>query len=442
MNQRLSRRRLLGAGAGAGAAGLLGLTGCSSVLPAPDTSAPGFGENATGTVRVWCRAATQEGLTALVEGFNASQDRLTVELTPVLDGQYVTKLATAIRGRQVPDVVDIDDINSMLFIYRDAFVDLTDLIAALPFAEALSPGHLALATRDGRTYGVPYLADNSLLWFNLDLCEAAGVDPDTAVSGFDQLLDAARALRALGPDTWAWSFPGNSSGALGFVVQPMVWAADRDFIAGEVGAQRGDIADNPAVRAMLELYRTIWTEQLAPPACFSDDASRWGSDFRAGTVGMFPSNYSVCVTSADDPAFTERITSRLLPGPDGGGAFFDGGDNMCIPRGAANASGAWEFIRYAVDLPQQFDLPAGGYTPVRSDVADDRFRQTYPLATVPLDNLEAGYAPTTLAYNLIYNQPDGPWLKMFRRAVFDGDLEGALAEGQQGWDAILSQAQV
>lgn len=26
----------------------------------------------------------------------------------------------------------------------------------------------------------------------------------------------------------------------------------------------------------------------------------------------------------------------------------------------------------------------------------------------------------TLAYNTIYNQPDGPWLTMFRRAVFGG----------------------
>ncbi|SDD54903.1 extracellular solute-binding protein [Auraticoccus monumenti] len=435
----LSRRRLLALAGGVGLGGL-GLSGCSSVLPAPDTAAPGFGEGATGTVRVWCRAATQEGLTSLVEAFNASQDRLTVELTPVLDAQYVTKLATAIRGREVPDLVDIDDINSMLFIYRDAFTDLTDLVAALPYADELSPGHLGLATREGRVYGAPYLADNSLLWFNLDLCEAAGVDPDVAVQGFDQLLDAARALRGLGPDTYAWSFPGNSPGALGFVVQPMVWAAETDFITGEVGVQRGAIEGNEAVRAMLELHRTMWTEDLVAPTSFADDASRWGSDFRGGRIGIFPTNYSVAVSSAEGD-FAERITSRLLPGPDGGGAFFDGGDNMCIPRGARNASGAWEFVRFALDLPQQFALPAGGYTPVRADVADERFRETYPHASVPLDDIEAGYAPTTLAYNLIYNQPDGPWLKMFRRAVFDGDLDGAIAEGQEGWDAILSQAQ-
>lgn len=434
----LTRRRFLGAATATAAAGLL--PGCSSVLPEPDVRAAGFGESATGTVRVWCRAATQTGLTALVEKFNKSQDRLTVELTPVLDAQYVTKLATAIRGREVPDVVDIDDINSMLFIYRDAFTDLTEPLRALDFQDKLSPGHLRLATKTDRVYGVPYLADNSMFWFNTELCDQAGVDPDQAIKSFDDLLDAARKLRKLGDDIYAWSFPANSPGALGFVVQPMIWAADTDLIKGEIGQQSGDIVGNDVVQRMLELHRQLWVDGLVPRANFSDDASRWGSDFRAGKVGIFPSNYSVVVSASDDK-FHQKVTPRLLSGPDGGSAFFDGGDNMCIPRGAENASGAWEFVRFALDLPQQIDLPAGGYTPVRSDAATADFGKKFPLATLPLERIEEGYAPTTLSYNLLYNQPDGPWLQMFRRAVFDGEVEAAMQEAQQSYDRILAQGQ-
>ena len=139
---------------------------------------------------MWCRSATQTGLTSLVDRFNASQDNLTVELTPVLDEQYVTKLATAIRGRAVPDLVDIDDINSMLFIYRDAFTDLSKPLAELDFADRLSPGHLRLATRNGRQYGIPYLADNSLLWCNTELFDRAGVDVDESTKTFDGLTPA------------------------------------------------------------------------------------------------------------------------------------------------------------------------------------------------------------------------------------------------------------
>jgi multiple sugar transport system substrate-binding protein len=132
----------------------------------------------------------------------------------------------------------------------------------------------------------------------------------------------------------------------------------------------------------------------------------------------------------------------LMSGPDGGQAFFDGGDNLGIPRGARNASGAWEFAKFALDLAQQSALPTGGYTPVRSDVATAEFRRKYPQAVAPLDQLDRGYAPPTLAYNLLFNQPDSPFIAMFRQAVFGGDVDGALEAGQAGFDQILEQAQL
>jgi multiple sugar transport system substrate-binding protein len=60
----------------------------------------------------------------------------------------------------------------------------------------------------------------------------------------------------------------------------------------------------------LEFYRSLWREDLLPRANFADNGSTWGSDFRAG------------------------------------------GDNLCIPRGAENPSGAWQFAKFLLDLPQ------------------------------------------------------------------------------------------
>ena len=435
----LRRRDLLRIPALAGLAAAL--EGCGGgVLEEPDVTRAGFGRNTSGTVSMWCRAATVAGVRVVVDRFHATQDRLRIDLTPVPDGQYVTKLATAIRGRRVPDLVDIDDINSMLFIYRDAFTDLTPLVAALPYRDVLSPGHLNLATRDGRRYGVPYLADNSLLWFNTELLDRAGVDPATAVTTLDGLLDAARRVRALG-GAYGWSISGNSAGILGFVVQPHIWAAGADQIVGTVGTQRGGIAENPALRRTLSFYRSLWEEDLMSRNAFADTGTAWGADFRAGEVAFIPSNYSAVVLSADERS-RARTGVALLCGPDGGTAFFDGGDNLCIPRGATNASGAWEFAQFALDVPQQQILPDGGYTPVRADAATPGFRAKYPLGTAPLDHLDRGYAPVTLAYNLLFNQADSPFIGMFRRAVFDGDLDGALDEGQRAFDRILRQAQL
>ena len=435
----LHRRNVLGLGGLAALATLL--PACASTLPEADVTAAGFGENATGTVRLWCRAATVVGVRQVVDAFNASQDRVTVEVTPVLDGQYVTKLATAIRGGNVPDIVDIDDINSMLFIYRDSFTDLTPLVRQLDFADQLNPGQLRLAVRDDKNYGVPYIADNSALFYNTELFEEVGLDPAEQTQDLDGLLEAARAIGALGDGTYGWSIDANAAGILGFVVQPHIWAADAPNIVGEVGAQKGAIADNDAVRRTFDFYRTMWKEKLMPQANFSGDGSRWGADFRDGKVGLFPANFSLAVLNAD-PEMQAKTGVVLLPGPDGGRATFAGGDNLCIPRGAPNASGAWEFAKFALDVPQQQNLPAGGYIPVRSDAATPEYREKFPLAVAPLDGIAAAYAPTTLAYNLLFNQQDSPWIAAFRRAVFDDDLDGALAQGQKDFDRILEQAQL
>ena len=435
----LSRRNALGVG-GLAALGAL-LPACASNLPEADVSAAGFGEDASGTVRLWCRAATVTGVRQVGDAFNASQSDVVVEVTPVLDAQYVTKLATAIRGGNVPDIVDIDDINSMLFIYRDSFTDLTPLVEQLGFADRLNPGQLGLATRDGRHYGVPYIADNSALFYNTELFERVGIDPLQATQDLDGMLEAARAIGGLDEQTYGWTIEGNSPGILGFVVQPHVWAAGERNIVGEVGSQRGDVAGNDAVRRTFEFYQTMWEEELMPQGNFSGDGARWGADFREGRVGMIPANYSVAVLSAD-PEMQARTGVVLLPGPDGGRATFAGGDNLCIPRGAPNASGAWKFAKFALDLPQQANLPAGGYVPVRSDAATEEYRAEFPLAVAPLEGIEGAYAPTTLAYNLLFNQADSPWGVAFRRAVFDGDLDGALEQGQRDFDRILEQAQL
>lgn len=434
----ITRRALLGLSGAGAATGLL--AGCAGQLPEPDTSRAGFGSGASGTIAVWTRSAVQTGMAGVVEAFHRAQDRIRVELTPVLDVQYVTKLATSIRGGAPPDLVDVDDINSSLFIFRDAFTDLTDLVADLPYRERLSPGHLALATQGRRVYGLPFLADNSLLWINTDLFERAKVDVDTATRDYDGLLDAAERVAGLGGDARGWSFPGNGPGALGFTVQPFVWAAKTDLFRGPIGRQTPHIADNSALKRMLTLFRTMWRKDLVTPSSFSDQATAWGTEFLAGKVGVFPSNYFT-VVSAAKKGFTDRLATVLIPGPDGGRSFFDGGDNLCIPRGARNASAAWEFARFALELQQQQRLPANGYTPVRADANTDAFAKRYPFATAPLKQLDVGFAPKTLGYNLIYNQPGGPFLKMFRQAVFGAGVDAALDTGEAEYARVLKAVQ-
>lgn len=412
------------------------VAGCANPSPPVKVTAPGFGDDATGTVVFWARSDTITAATPLVKEFNATHPQLKVVMDSIQDTQAVTELATAIRGHAAPDLVDLNDIYMPIFTQLDAFVNLNTLIKQLPYAKDLSPGHLALATYDNRVYGVPYLADLSVLWINKTLFKRAGLNPADPPRTFAEILTDARKINALGHGIKGFSFAGDCSGCLGFTVLPDIWAAGSNVIRGSVNHQTAEVAGNAAVSSLLTFYRTIWTEQLAPPSDLTDTGATWGDDFAAGTVGIFPGGYGTVITEVPASKLSQ-FEDVPLPGPTGGYATFDGGDDLAIPAGAKNASGAWEFMKWVLALKQQDQLPSFGYTPVRSDALTPAFERAHPLDVVALRALAHGVAPATTAYNSIFNQAGGPWLSMFDTAVFDGQAKAAMATAQNGFNQLL-----
>jgi len=431
------RKHKLAAALAVAAAATATLAGCASASPPVNTSTPSFGNNATGTVVFWARSDTITAATPLVKEFNATHPHLKVVMDSIQDTQAVTELATAIRGHAAPDLVDLNDIYMPIFTQLDAFVNLTNLVKQLPYDKSLSPGHLALATYDNRIYGVPYLADLSVLWINKTLFTKAGLNPDSPPKNFAQILADARKINALGDGISGFSFAGDCSGCLGFTALPNIWAAGSNVIRGALNHQAATVAGNATVTALLNLYRTIWTEHLAPASDLTDTGATWGTDFAAGKVGIFPGGFGTVILEVP-AAKRSQFTDVALPGPNGGYATFDGGDDLAIPEGAQNASGAWEFMKWILAIKQQDELPAYGYTPVRSDALTPAFEKANPLDVVALKALAHGVAPATTAYNSIFNQAGGPWLTMFDTAVFNGQVKQAMTSAQQGFDQLLT----
>jgi multiple sugar transport system substrate-binding protein len=415
----------------------LGLAGCATPAPtAINVTSAGFGNNATGVVQFWDRSTTSPFGKLLVDRFNATHKNLKVILTPVQDTQYVTKLATAIRAGDPPDLVGIDDINSQLFIYHKVFTDLTPLVNALPEKDKLSPGALNLATENGRYYGTPYVADMSVLWYNKTLFRRAGLNPDKPPTSYAQILSDARKITALGHGIYGFAFGGQCEGCLGFTVLPDIWATGKRLLYGQPGHETAFIQGNVPLEQTLTFYRQIWTEGLADPESRVETGATWGRNFLAGKIGMMPLGYGPIASAP--ASFRSQIGLTLLPAPSGGAtATFDGGANFGIPTGSKNPSGAWEFIKFALQQQQQSLAPSGGFEPINSAVATPQFRAEYPFVAAMLAGEPRGYAPKTIVYNTTFNQPGGPWLNMFTEAVFDGNIAGAIRTGQSGFTTAI-----
>jgi multiple sugar transport system substrate-binding protein len=133
------------------------------------------------------------------------------------------------------------------------------------------------------------------------------------------------------------------------------------------------------------------------------------------------------------------LADAPLPAVDGGSySTFDGGDDFVIPAGAPNASGAWEFIQFALQQKQQFQFPALGDTPVRTDILTPAFTEKYPYDAVAVKALGKGSVEYTLAYDAVYNEPGSPWFKMFEEAVYNGNVDNAISQGQPNIQTTLS----
>jgi multiple sugar transport system substrate-binding protein len=415
----------------------LGLAGCATPAPPINVTAPGFGTNATGVVQFWDRNTTAPFGTLLVNRFNATHKNLKVVLTPVQDTQYVTKLATAIRAGDPPDLVGIDDINSQLFIYHNSFADLTPLVNALPEKDKLSPAALNLTTENGRYYGTPYVADMSVLWYNKSLFRRAGLDPNRPPANYAQILSDARKITALGHGIYGFAFAGRCEGCLGFTILPDIWATKKRLLYGQPGQERAFIEDNAPLAQSLNLYRQLWADGLSDPESQVETGPTWGKDFLAGKIGMIPLGYGPI--AAAPASFRSQIGMTFLPAPSGGAtATFAGGANFGIPLGSRNPSGAWEFIKFALQQAQQSLAPQGGFEPIRSDVLTPKFQSEYPFAAAMLQGESRGYAPKTIVYNITFNQPGGPWLNMFTEAVFDDKVAAAIRAGQGGFSTAIS----
>jgi multiple sugar transport system substrate-binding protein len=435
---RRARSQLVGIGIVA-AASALALSACaaSGSNTTPTTSAKTFGVNATGTVHFWARQATDGPAKALVAEFNKTHPKLKVVLHLTPPNDDTSQLATAIRAGDPPDVVGLNDIDVPTFSHENALLNITKYVNALPYKSALSPGHLALATIGSNYYGVPYLADLSVLWYNKTLFKRAGLNPNDPPTNYAQIVTDSEKIGALGHGISGFSFAGDCQGCLGFTMLPSLWANGVHLISGPLGTQTANVASNAPLKTMLAAYRLLWSRKLVPLADQTQNGLTWGADFEAGKVGILPGDYGIAAKFTT-PAQKAEFADAPLPGVTGASySTFDGGDDFVIPAGASNPSGAWEFIKWALEPAQQVQYPSLGDTPVRTDILTPSFAKTNPYDAIALKALAKGSVEYTLAYDAVFNEPGSPWFKMFEDAVYQGNMSAALSEGQSGISSTL-----
>jgi multiple sugar transport system substrate-binding protein len=411
----LAPRRLVVVSASAVAAALL-LSACQTG-PTASTGGQLEATDDGTTVTMWTRSATSDYTQALVDAYNDSHENQ-VELTVVPFDAYQQKVASAAGADQLPDIVSSDVVFTPDYVSKGLFRDLTAEIDALPFADDLAEGHIAVGTStDGEKYAVPHDIDLSAVFYNKVLFEKAGLDPDSPPTDLAGWFDAARAIDGLGDGVDGFYFGGNCGGCMLFTTWPSIWAD-----GGEVLNDDGTASELDSV---YDQYRQAWDDGLAPEAAQTETGATFGTAFGTGKIGwqvLGATGYGTYPKSD-----TLDVGIAPVPGVDGGESTFLGGDTLSISATSDKAAAAWDFLSWTIGDEAQTEVVAkGGNLPARTDLADNEYSQADPNVAELTRLVSVGETPVSAAFGSTFNDANGPWTAYVRNQIFgDASERGA-----------------
>ncbi|MDF1598542.1 sn-glycerol-3-phosphate ABC transporter substrate-binding protein UgpB [Mesorhizobium sp. YIM 152430] len=148
--------------------------------------------------------ANNDVVEQLSEEFNESQDEYRV--VPVFRGTYPETLnagIAAFRANQAPHIIQVFDVGTGVMMAAEG--------AVKPVAEILSMGgtefdksqYLAgiaayYSRPDGTMLSFPYNSSSPILYYNKDIFEEAGLDPETPPATWPEVFEAARTIKESG----------------------------------------------------------------------------------------------------------------------------------------------------------------------------------------------------------------------------------------------------
>ncbi len=385
---------------------------------------------------LWVRTSSGAVLQGLADKYNASHsDKVTV--TQITAEQMVPKLGAAIAGGAAPDGAVLDLIYLPTFAANDGLEDITDFVNGLSYKDALSPSHVRLATYDGKIYGVPALPDASIIAYNTDLFEKAGLDPAKAPASLKEIAEDAKAIRKLGDDLYGFYFVANSGSWLVYDFMPHVWAGGADILSDD---GRTATVDTPAMRDTIAAYRDMWAAGAVHPTSRSGNGNNAVEAFASGKVGvLMTGSYIVNLLTSKYPDV--KFAVAPIPGPSGGASSFAGGDSLAMIKGVSpeKKKVLLDFVDFYMQPEQQVYITKESGMPSRTDLAAEAYAQFDKRNLVAYDVLTKARTPYTFSSDELFVSRTGPFLNLIQSSIFGDDVDGAIKTAQDAFTKILER---
>ncbi|MGV8845245.1 ABC transporter substrate-binding protein [Tessaracoccus sp.] len=271
----LSRRRFMSLAAVAGSASALAACGggtsprdevTGTTAPTGDGGGAGYDGPAV-KLAFWNGFTGGDGpmMKKLVDQFSSEHENIAVTMTTMQWADYYAKLPTAVTAGKGPDIgiMHVDSVATNAA--RNVIQPLDDVAKALDLKESdFAPVPWKAGIYADKRYSIPLDVHPLGFYYNKDVMEKAGLDPEKPPTTNDEYLAALEELKKAGVQGhWATPFPFTGS----MTIQSLIWQ-----FGGQLFDEAGTKvlwAEEPGVTA-LTWYADLITKGYSPAKVAQD----------------------------------------------------------------------------------------------------------------------------------------------------------------------------
>lgn len=235
-----------------------------------DTSSDkGSGEKVKLTFSIWGGQDEQANTQETVDKFNASQDRIEVEVMAIPWENYLTKLNSMATANELPDTGMMMETAVIPYAKEGMFADVSDMFKGQKVLDSLA------FTYDGEVMAYSSANEILLLYYNRDMFDAANIayPPADAANAWtwDEFVQTAKLLTldSNGKNATEAGFDANKIVQYGCSVENLMWQLEVWALSNGAGYFSEDgkelLIDDPAtIEALQSIADLYLVDKVAP----------------------------------------------------------------------------------------------------------------------------------------------------------------------------------
>ncbi len=305
-------------------------------------------------------------LDKLVADFNASHPR--IHVIAVYEGNYdqmVTKLKTALLSNRAPDIVQLNIEHLRIFTANDQLFDLSGYISKDPELRSdFVDSFWKTVVINDKVYALPFNISCLMFYYNKDLFQRAGLDPNKPPRTWKEMEEMAKKLTIRNspnakPSQYGlfWGVDGQDTAFYQF--EPLIWEnGGRVFNSSMTTCVVNQL---PAVEA-LKIWKHWFDMGISPPNMTYQEGIQ---AFMMGKIAMGPMSSGGTRYGLDNLPWDLGVA--MLPSHKATVTTLGGG-SIAIINGISKErrDAAWEFMKWITNTKNTlYWYENTGYLPVR-----------------------------------------------------------------------------